>query len=265
MVGGRIPGTWMSSERPAEVEIRDVTGHWEGDFIFGTNARSEVGFLVDHLADAALASQGRPSSGERQSSDAQSNRDPPTEMRRSTAWDQCPEMAGDSHWHSIHSWHPHSPRSADRTSDQRVAASIPAGTTTVGPPRRRPRRDSPPPQRPTTRDRRPQHSTRGRRTNHCALRLNPLPHSPGAARFTGSSALSRTLPRPSRQSALPSTSAARTPVAQRLIIHAQLLGDRLDRLPLRRVTPCCRSSLRCLPPYCASCHCSSLSRFGEGI
>jgi IS30 family transposase len=92
---GGLRSMTMISERPIEVEDREVAGHWEGDLITGRQNRSAIGTLVerttryvmlvhlpyDHTADsthdgvvAAMSAL-------------------PLELRRSLTWDQGKEMA----------------------------------------------------------------------------------------------------------------------------------------------------------------------------
>jgi IS30 family transposase len=83
------------SERPAEIEDRAVPGHWEGDLILGTRAKSAIGTLVErttryvmllHLPNdhGAEAVQGAMVA-------AMSRL--PDQLRKTLTWDQGKEMS----------------------------------------------------------------------------------------------------------------------------------------------------------------------------
>jgi IS30 family transposase len=92
---GRIPGMVMISERPAEITDRAVPGHWEGDLVFGKNARSAVGTLVErstryllllHLPDGKDAAAVEDAM-------RRAITTLPEQVRRSITWDQGKEMS----------------------------------------------------------------------------------------------------------------------------------------------------------------------------
>jgi IS30 family transposase len=85
----------MISERPAEVDGKDVAGHWEGDLIMGKKNRSAIGTVVErttrylelvYLPDGHTAEE---------VSEALINfvDSLPAVLRRSLTWDQGSEMA----------------------------------------------------------------------------------------------------------------------------------------------------------------------------
>jgi transposase, IS30 family len=91
---GRIPGMVLIADRPAEINDREVPGHWEGDLIVGKNGVSAIGTLVErttrfvmllHLSDKR----------------AETVRDAmtakiatlPAALARSITWDQGIEMS----------------------------------------------------------------------------------------------------------------------------------------------------------------------------
>ncbi len=51
---GRLAGKRMISERPAEVEVREVVGHWEADTVMGTGTKDCVVTLVERKTGLVL-------------------------------------------------------------------------------------------------------------------------------------------------------------------------------------------------------------------
>jgi IS30 family transposase len=113
---GRIPNMVMIADRPAEVDEKQVPGHWEGDLITGTLNQSAIGTLVErvsgfvqllHLPDAHGAV-------EVQDAVAACMSRLPDTLRRTLTWDQGSEMTNhaaiaDATGLDIYFCDPHSP------------------------------------------------------------------------------------------------------------------------------------------------------------
>ena len=90
----RLVGGVSIDERPAEVDTREVPGHWEGDLIKGEKNRSEVGVLLERqtrrvvlaqLADAKAVTV-------REAFEKAFRMTPPA-LRKTLTYDQGSEMA----------------------------------------------------------------------------------------------------------------------------------------------------------------------------
>ena len=92
---GRIPGMVNISERPAEADHRSVAGHWEGDLILGTAAKSAIGTLVERTTRYCLLLHLPAGHGAEQVRDRMIEviGTLPAQLRRSLAWDQGNELA----------------------------------------------------------------------------------------------------------------------------------------------------------------------------
>lgn len=86
----------MIGKRPAEVEDRQVVGHWEGDLIKGASNRSAIGTLVERKTRFVVllhlgGEQGAQALGAALERKLQAL---PEGLRRTLTWDQGTEMAG---------------------------------------------------------------------------------------------------------------------------------------------------------------------------
>jgi IS30 family transposase len=92
---GRIKDMVMISERPAEVDDRQVPGHWEGDLILGSRGMSSIGVLVERTTRYAMLlhlPEGRDPERVR-AEIARVIATLPEHLHRSLTWDQGGEMA----------------------------------------------------------------------------------------------------------------------------------------------------------------------------
>jgi IS30 family transposase len=91
---GQIPDAISISERPEEVDARQVPGHWEGDLIIGKNHKSALGTLVERTTRLVILVpvKGKDAKSVRESfAEVFSEIDP--EMRKSMTYDRGLEMA----------------------------------------------------------------------------------------------------------------------------------------------------------------------------
>lgn len=89
MIKGLVP----ISERPAEVERRDVAGHWEGDLLLGRGI-TQIATIVERSSRFTVLVQldGRDMASVASSLSKKMN-ELPLELRRSLTWDRGMELA----------------------------------------------------------------------------------------------------------------------------------------------------------------------------
>lgn len=91
---GQIPNMVSIHDRPAEVEGRQVPGHWEGDLIKGTNQKAAIGTLVERTTRLTLLVKldGLTADDARRAF-ARKLRRVPAVFRKSLTYDQGKEMS----------------------------------------------------------------------------------------------------------------------------------------------------------------------------
>ncbi len=91
---GRISDMVSIAERPPEIEDRAVPGHWEGDLILGTQAKSAIGTLVERATGFVLLLHlpGTHGAGAVQAAMVEQISRLPETLRRTLTWDQGAEM-----------------------------------------------------------------------------------------------------------------------------------------------------------------------------
>jgi len=90
-----VPPMVMIDQRPAEIELRNTVGHWEGDLIVGRLNQSAIGTLVERLTRYTLLVHiiGRCTADEFAVSLSATFDSLPEWLRASLTWDQGVELA----------------------------------------------------------------------------------------------------------------------------------------------------------------------------
>jgi transposase, IS30 family len=138
----RITGMRFIEERPAEVEGRQVPGHWEGDLVVGKNCASAVSTLVErtsrYLILAPLKSR---DSATVTAAVADQIKGLPDTLRRTLTWDCGAEMAKHAALSvaadiDVYFAHPHSPweRGTNENTNRWLREYFPKGTTITNDP-----------------------------------------------------------------------------------------------------------------------------------
>jgi IS30 family transposase len=132
-----ISGKVMIADRPAEIDRRDVPGHWEGDLIIGKDGKSAIGTLVErvtrfvillHLPNGHSAEEVRLAMTTAVIA-------LPASLRRTMTWDQGTEMAQHAQFSidtnvAVYFCDPHSPwqRGTNENTNGLLRQYFPKGT-----------------------------------------------------------------------------------------------------------------------------------------
>ena len=134
---GRFKDMVSIDDRPAEVEDRELPGHWEGDLIVGPYNRSAIITLVERASRFALLIQTGPEHGAKTVRKAIAAKmvDLPTDLKLSLTWDQGSEMAEHIKFKvdtniDVYFCHPHSPweRGSNENFNRSLRDYLPKGT-----------------------------------------------------------------------------------------------------------------------------------------
>jgi IS30 family transposase len=139
--GAKIVAMRSIDERPAEVDGRQVPGHWEGDLIIGKGGKSAMGTLVERVSRFLIPvalSDGH-DAGSVRSAVFDAVKDLPVHLRASLTWDQGTEMAQHAALTlaadmPVYFAHAHSPweRGTNENTNGLVREYLPKGTEIPG-------------------------------------------------------------------------------------------------------------------------------------
>jgi IS30 family transposase len=134
---GKIADMLSIEERPAEVALRSVPGHWEGDMILGKHRKSALGTLVERTTRyTLLVPLGKNKSAlSVRRAYARAFRSVPTELKKTLTYDQGKEMLGHKRFTidtgiTVYFAHPGSPweRGTNENTNGLVRQYFPKGT-----------------------------------------------------------------------------------------------------------------------------------------
>lgn len=135
--GARIVGMRSIDDRPAEVEGRQVPGHWEGDLIIGKEGKTCLGTLVERTSRYFVPVPMPDGKSSTALCDTMIDvvSQIPKMLRKSLTWDQGTEMAAHQRFSlatdiDVYFAHPHSPweRGTNENTNRLLRQYFPKGT-----------------------------------------------------------------------------------------------------------------------------------------